>query len=112
MPPYVSFLSPSSLPLPLLPLIPPSPPPSRPSFLPPSLTELLGKREHVVEKLQEFEETIDPIVQLFEDPEVQEYLEQKKYTYIHVYTVQCTCTLSVYYTVYTISIICVANKWF
>ena len=32
----------------------------------------------MVEKLQEFEETIDPIVQLFEDPEVQEYLEQKK----------------------------------
>ena len=40
--------------------------------------ELLRKRQHVVEKLQEFEETIDPIVQLFEDPEVQEYLEQKK----------------------------------
>jgi translation initiation factor 3 subunit E len=39
---------------------------------------LLQKREHVVEKLHEFEETIDPIVQLFEDPEVQEYLEQKK----------------------------------
>ena len=33
----------------------------------------------MVEKLHEFEETIDPIVQLFEDPEVQEYLEQKKY---------------------------------
>ena len=32
----------------------------------------------MVEKLHEFEETIDPIVQLFEDPEVQEYLEQKK----------------------------------
>ena len=37
----------------------------------------------MVEKLHEFEETIDPIVQLFEDPEVQEYLEQKKCV-IHV----------------------------
>ena len=35
----------------------------------------------MVEKLQDFEETIDPIVQLFEDSEVQEYLEQKKYMY-------------------------------
>ena len=51
-----------------------------PSLSPPLLLlkELLSKREHVVQKLHAFEETIDPIVQLFEDPEVQEYLEQKK----------------------------------
>ena len=39
----------------------------------------------MVEKLHEFEETIDPIVQLFEDPEVQEYLEQKKCVRRRVY---------------------------
>jgi len=32
----------------------------------------------VVEKFHEFVQTIDPIVQLFEDPEVQEYIENRK----------------------------------
>jgi len=32
----------------------------------------------VVEKFHKFEQTIDPIVQLFEDPEVQEYIENRK----------------------------------
>ena len=41
-------------------------------------SELLRRREEVVEKLHEFEETTGPIVQLFEGPEVQECLENKK----------------------------------
>ena len=41
-------------------------------------TEMIERRREVVEKLHEFEQTIDPIVQLFEDPEVQEYIENKK----------------------------------
>ena len=36
-----------------------------------SHTEMIERRREVVEKLHEFEQTIDPIVQLFEDPEVQ-----------------------------------------
>ena len=40
--------------------------------------ELLRRREKVVEKLHELEETAGPIVQLFEGPEVQECLESKK----------------------------------
>lgn len=41
-------------------------------------TEMTERRREVVEKLHEFEQTIDPIVQLFEDPEVQEYVENRK----------------------------------
>ena len=41
-------------------------------------TEMTDRRREVVEKLHEFEQTIDPIVQLFEDPEVQEYVENRK----------------------------------
>lgn len=44
----------------------------------PSHTEMTDRRREVVEKLHEFEQTIDPIVQLFEDPEVQEYVENRK----------------------------------
>ena len=43
-----------------------------------SHTEMIERRREVVEKLHEFEQTIDPIVQLFEDPEVQEYIENRK----------------------------------
>jgi len=39
---------------------------------------MIERRREVVEKLHEFEQTIDPIVQLFEDPEVQEYIENRK----------------------------------
>ena len=39
---------------------------------------MTDRRREVVEKLHEFEQTIDPIVQLFEDPEVQEYVENRK----------------------------------
>ena len=49
-----------------------TPPPS------PLPTEMIERRREVVEKLHEFEHTIDPIVQLFEDPEVQEYIENRK----------------------------------
>ena len=41
-------------------------------------TEMTERRREVVEKLHEFEQTIDPIVQLFEDPKVQEYVENRK----------------------------------
>ena len=40
--------------------------------------DVIECRREVVEKLHEFEQTIDPIVQLFEDPEVQEYIENRK----------------------------------
>ena len=40
--------------------------------------DMIECRREVVEKLHEFEQTIDPIVQLFEDPEVQEYIENRK----------------------------------
>ena len=43
-----------------------------------TLAEMTDRRREVVEKLHEFEQTIDPIVQLFEDPEVQEYVENRK----------------------------------
>ena len=43
-----------------------------------TITEMTDRRREVVEKLHEFEQTIDPIVQLFEDPEVQEYVENRK----------------------------------
>lgn len=39
---------------------------------------LLTKRREVVDRLHEFEQTIDPIVQLFEDPEVAKHIEQAK----------------------------------
>ena len=42
------------------------------------LTDLLGRRGTVVEKLQEFEHTIEPILALFTDPEVTSLLESGK----------------------------------
>ena len=50
--------------------------PSTPSH---TYTEMTERRREVVEKLHEFEQTIDAIVQLFEDPEVQEYVENRKW---------------------------------
>jgi len=49
---------------------------------------MIERRREVVEKLHEFEQTIDPIVQLFEDPEVQEYIENRKWgpEYSHKYS--------------------------
>ena len=35
------------------------------------------KRELVVAKLQEFEEQIEPVVNLFEDPEVAEHMKRE-----------------------------------
>jgi len=43
----------------------------------PEPQEMIERRREVVEKLHEFEQTIDPIVQLFEEPEVQEYIENR-----------------------------------
>ena len=37
---------------------------------------MLAKRENVVKKLQELDEAIDPIVTLFEDPEVAEHMKR------------------------------------
>ena len=59
-------------------LTPPFPPPSRIHTYHHTHTEMTERRREVVEKLHEFEQTIDPIVQLFEDPEVQEYVENRK----------------------------------
>ena len=39
--------------------------------------EMFSKREHVVARLQELEERLDPIVQLFEDPEVAEHMKKE-----------------------------------
>ena len=38
--------------------------------------EMYARRETVVAKLQELEENIDPIVRLFEDPEVAEHMKR------------------------------------
>ena len=63
---------------PSLPPPPPPPPPPPTHTHTHTLTEMIDRRREVVEKLHEFEQTIDPIVQLFEDPEVQEYIENRK----------------------------------
>ena len=52
-----------------------------PPLLPSPHPELLRRREKVVEKLHEFEETAGPIVQLFEGPEVQECLENSSWPF-------------------------------
>ena len=43
----------------------------------PVFLEMFSKREGVVAKLQELEEQIDPIVNLFEDPEVAEHMKRE-----------------------------------
>lgn len=40
------------------------------------LIELLAKRESVVNRLQELEENIEPVVRLFEDPDVAEHMKR------------------------------------
>ena len=41
------------------------------------IVEMYVKRELVVAKLQEFEEQIEPVVNLFEDPEVAEHMKRE-----------------------------------
>lgn len=48
----------------------------RSSFVWLILLELLTKREAVVNRLQELEENIEPVVRLFEDPDVAEHMKK------------------------------------
>ena len=43
------------------------------------ITDLVERRVSVVEKLQDFEHTIEPILAIFSDPEVVGHLESGKY---------------------------------
>jgi len=57
---------------------------------------MIEHRREVVELLHKFEQTTDPIVQLFEDPEVQEYIENSKYShnfYRHSIAITLACAV-------------------